>query len=251
FPPPPPPDPNQPAVLGTEQPITQLAKAATLVSDAGNGVFLQRLIKKYDRNRDLQLDATELAWAPERLKPLDANGNGKLDLAELAALGQTNPDAELSVDLKAPEVDGGVIRMAGTSGKRLDDGGRLDYAKISVGAATMSFSHRNLDPLAATLDDAMRKFNSLDADANGYLDRDETSQRIRFERELFELIDADGDGKIFADEMKEYVLALSEPAAMTCRINIYDTGYGFFMALDANADGRVSEREKRSAATSR
>jgi hypothetical protein len=50
--------------------------------------------------------------------------------------------------------------------------------------------------------------------------------------------------------MKEYVLALSEPAAATCRINVYDTGHGFFTALDANADGRVSEREKRQAAVS-
>ena len=47
-----------------------------------------------------------------------------------------------------------------------------------------------------------------------------------------------------------YVRALAEPAAATCRVNVYDGGYGFFMALDANADGRVSEREKRQAATS-
>jgi hypothetical protein len=91
---------------------------------------------------------------------------------------------------------------------------------------------------------------SLTTDANGYLDRDEVSQRQRFARELFELIDADGDGKLFADEMKQYVTALSEPAATTCRMNIYDTGHGFFMALDGNADGRVSEREKRHAAAS-
>jgi hypothetical protein len=80
------------------------------------------------------------------------------------------------------------------------------------------------------------------------LTRDETAQRLRFELELFELIDADSDEKIFVDEMKAYALALSEPAVATCRINIYDSGYGFFTALDANADGRVSEREKRQAA---
>src|SRR6185436_16868180 len=78
----------------------------------------------------------------------------------------------------------------------------------------------------------------------------ETTGRQRFERELFELLDADGDEKVFAEEMKEYVEALCEPAAGTCRINVYDTGNGFFMALDANADGRVSEREKRQAAMS-
>ena len=65
------------------------------------------------------------------------------------------------------------------------------------------------------------------------LDRDETAERIRFERELFELIDADGDEKIFADEMKQYVRRRASRPPATCRINLYDTGYGFFMALDA------------------
>jgi hypothetical protein len=50
--------------------------------------------------------------------------------------------------------------------------------------------------------------------------------------------------------MKEYIRAKAEPKASTCNMNLYDTGNGFFMALDTNADGRVSEREKRSAAAS-
>jgi len=66
---------------------------------------------------------------------------------------------------------------------------------------------------------------------------------------LFELMDEDDDDKVFADEMKNYVRARAEPASTTCRVNLYDTGYGFFMALDANADGRVSVREMRHAPT--
>jgi Ca2+-binding EF-hand superfamily protein len=250
FPPPPPPDPNQPVVLGTELAITQLAQPSKLMVEATNSLFAKRLIDKYDRNRDAQLDTAELGWTAERIKSLDVNGNGKLDLAELRALAQATPDVEMSVDLKAAEVEGGLIQIEGTTGQRLDEVGRQDFAKVAFQPAVVTFSQLNLDPQSAAVDDAMRKFNSLDADANGYLTRDETTQALRFERELFELIDADGDEKIFADEMKEYVLALSEPAAATCRINIYDSGHGFFMALDANADGRVSEREKRQAAVS-
>jgi Ca2+-binding EF-hand superfamily protein len=250
LPPPPPPDPNQPVVLGLDQPITQLALTSKLIVDATNVVFAKRLIDKYDRNRDSQLEVAELGWAAERVKALDANGNGKLDLAELRAIGQTTPDIELSVELAAAQGERGLIQVDGTTGQRLDEAARPDFAKVAFQPAVVTFSQLQLDPQAAAVDDAMRKFNSLDADANGYLTRDETTQALRFERELFELIDADGDEKIFADEMKEYVLALSEPAAATCRINIYDSGYGFFMALDINADGRVSEREKRQAAAS-
>jgi Ca2+-binding EF-hand superfamily protein len=245
IPPPPPPDPMQ--VLLGNRPITQLAKPAGLLGEATNAVFMARLIRKYDRNRDQLLDAGEIRWPPERLRLLDGNGDGKLSAPELSKISRVAADAEMTVDLSAVDVEGGLVRLEGTSGKRLDDVGRLDYAKVGFEPAVVTFSHRHLDPRAAAVEDAIRKFNSLDADANGYLTRDETAARLRFERELFELIDADGDDKIFADEMRRYVEALSDPAATSCRVNIYDAGFGFFMALDANADGRISERERRHA----
>jgi Ca2+-binding EF-hand superfamily protein len=248
FPPPPAPDPMA-VLLGTaQQSTTPLATVADIVRDAQEPLLARRLLVKYDRNRDLQLTAAELHWPDARIAALDADGNERLDAEELAKVGQAEPDIELTVDLESTEAQGGVIGVAGTSGKRLDAADRSDYAKVGFSGAVMTFSHRNLDPVATAVETAMRQFNLLDADANGYLDRDETAQRIRFERELFELIDADGDGKLFADEMKQYVEARGKPAASTCRVNVYDTGYGFFMALDANADGRVSVRELRGAA---
>jgi Ca2+-binding EF-hand superfamily protein len=250
LPPPPPRDPTQPVILRTGEAITQLARPADLIGEVANPLLLERLRRKYDTNRDGQLDAAEMSWPAERLEQLDANGNGKIDGVELAALVRMAPDAEMVIDLKPGPSAAGLIRVESTLGNRQDDCSRTDFARLAFAPATITFSHRNLDPQAAALDDAVRKFNMLDADANGYLSRDETAARLRFERELFELIDADGDDKIFADEMRDYVLALTEPAAASCRINVYDGGRGFFLALDANADGRVSEREKRQAATS-
>jgi Ca2+-binding EF-hand superfamily protein len=250
LPTPPPPDPTKLVVLGTGEAITQLATPAQLIIDAANPLFAARLRKKYDRNKDGQLEASELGWPVERLKAMDVNGNGKLDDSELPAMHRAAADADMSVDLLAGESGGGVLQLEKAAGERQDNCTRSDFARVSFGPATITFSHRNLDPQAAALDDAMRKFNSLDLDANGYLSRDETAQRLRFERELFELIDADGDDKIFAEEMRAYVLALAEPAASTCRINVYDGGFGFFLALDANADGRVSERERRQSGAS-
>jgi hypothetical protein len=141
-----------------------------------------------------------------------------------------------------------LLGIDATVGKRLDDSSRLDYAKVGFSPAVVTFSHRNLDPIASAIDDAMQQFNLLDADANGYLGRDEVAERVRFQRELFDLMDGDEDDKVFVDEMKAYVRERAEPAASTCRVNVYDTGNGFFMSLDGNADGRVSEREKRKAA---
>jgi hypothetical protein len=207
-------------------------------------------VRRYDKNRDFALDAAELSWTSERISALDGDSNGKLDGKELAGWQAGIPDVDLKIDLRSADTAGGLIDVAGVTGKRLDDASRPDYAKLSLSGAVVTFSHRNLDPVALSITTAMREFNTMDADANGYLSRDEVAERIRFQRELFEFMDTDGDDKVFADEMKEYIRARAEPAASTCRMNLYDTGNGFFMALDTNADGRVSEREKRNSAAS-
>jgi Ca2+-binding EF-hand superfamily protein len=251
FPPPPPPDPMRVLAGLVEEPEIKLATVSELVRNVQEPSLPQRLRIKYDKSpRDRELSAAELSWPAERVKLLDASGNGTLNDDEVRGLVDLPPDVVLTVDLAATGLGGGVIQVEGVQGKRLDDGGRPDYAKISFPAAVMTFSHRNRDPLSDSLADAMRKFNELDADANGYLDKDETMEQVRFQRELFELIDADGDSKIFADEMKLYVAAFSEPTASNCRMQLYDTGYGFFMALDGNADGRVSRRERLKSALS-
>ena len=259
FPPPPPPDPMLVAAGLPPQapPLPPIATVAKIIRDAATDPLLaRRLIRKYDkpdprtRRSDDLLDAAELGWSAERLAELDGDSSGKLDADELAEIKGVQPDIEMTVDLHAEEAQGGLLSVAESLGQRLDDQSRLDYAKVGFNPAVVSFSHRNLDPIQAALDDAMAQFNLLDADANGYLDRDETSLRLRFQRELFDLMDADGDDKVFVDEMKTYVVAKAEPAATTCRVNVYDTGNGFFMALDTNADGRVSVREMRRASGS-
>jgi Ca2+-binding EF-hand superfamily protein len=250
FPQPPAPaDPVEAALAQANAPPKPLATAThVIVRSASDPTLPRRLRIKYDRNRDLQLDAAELAWSAERIKELDTSLNGKLDEKELKALAGATPDLDLAVELKSKDKDGGEVAVQSTAGKRLDDAGRLDYVKLAFSGAIVTFSLRNTDPIASALDDAMQQFNALDADANGYLSKDETAARLRFQQELFELLDGDGDEKIFVEEMKTYVKARAEPSATTCRMNVYDTGYGFFMALDANADGRVSQRERNQAA---
>ena len=253
LPPPPPATMMQVALTPTPPtppPVTS-PLADIMVRDIREPLLPARLIKKYDRAPyDKQLSAQELSWTAERLASIDGDGNGKLDAEELKDLGELTPDVDLTVDLKAPKSEGGLLAVEGTAGKRLDDSTRVDYAKVGFNAAVVTFSLRNIDPFTSAIDDAMRKFNQLDADANGYLTREETADSIRFQKELFDLMDADGDEKLFADEMKEYIRARTDPSATSCRMNVYDTGYGFFMSIDGNADGRVSVREMRHAAES-
>jgi Ca2+-binding EF-hand superfamily protein len=109
----------------------------------------------------------------------------------------------------------------------------------------VTFSAREVDPFEVSMAVALRTFNELDADANGYLDREETMVRERFGRGLFDQIDADGDVKIFGVEMKGFIRSRGEPISTTCQVTAFDDGAGFYSTLDANGDRRISLREMR------
>jgi Ca2+-binding EF-hand superfamily protein len=245
FLPPPEPAPNLQVVpLQPAIPDRPTATIADLLRDAAEPLLPRRLIKRYDRNRDGQLSQAELRWSVERIAAIDANRDSYLNERELARIGQSEVDLELAVELAAPEGQPSMT-LRHAAGQRADSAVRPDYARVVLDGAVLTVSYRSVDPIAAAMANAMQVFNQLDVDANGYLDEQETSQRTRFARGLFDAIDADGDGKIFGEEMERYVTVRGEPAAASCRVNLYDTGHGFFQSLDANGDGRISQRERR------
>ncbi len=221
------------------------ATKAEMMRDAGDPFLGRRLVQLYDRDRSKALSAKELGWSDEQVAPLDRNSDKQLDATELAAIHDTPVDLELAVDLAPPKDEQPAIRILTQGVERVDHGDRPDFAKVKFRDAIVSVSHRQIDPIARTMESAMRVFNRLDVDANGYLDRAEVKDSVRLEAGLFELMDVDNDEKVFGDEMKAFVAARGEPAATTCRVNLYDTGSGFFQTLDRNGDGRISERERR------
>ncbi len=245
------PDPNGPlAVLprGSEPPPVR--SHGDIVRDISETTLPGRLIKKYDKNRDDKLTAEELGWQAERVKMLDSNGDGKLTLVELKGIARTPVDLELAVDLDGAAEGQSPLVVLATAGSRVDDARRPDVVRLVFPKAALTFSFRKIDPVKAAIENAMRTFNALDVDGNGYLDRKETAMSIRFQRELFDALDADSDGKIFGEEVEKYVAVRGEPKATTAHVNVYDTGRGFFEALDTNGDGRLSMREMKAAAKS-
>jgi Ca2+-binding EF-hand superfamily protein len=245
-------DPDMPLLV---QPAAASEKPASLpqdqlMRDISEPIMPGRLLKKYDKNRDKKLTPDELGWEPARLKMLDRNNDGKLDQNELAGIAATPVDLELAIDLAgAPEGKSDLVILA-TAGKRIDDTRRPDVLRIAFPKAVLTLSFRKVDPIKSAIEKAMQSFNRIDADNNGYLDAKETAMLIRFERGLFDALDADGDGKIFGEEMEKYVRVRGEPMATTARVNVYDTGRGFFESLDLNSDGRISMREMKSAGKS-
>lgn len=247
-PPPPPPDPNSPAAMMGEPPAERASPTvADLLRDVREPLLSRRLLKKYDKNRDGGLSEKEIGWTGDRFKTLDTNGDQKLNERELTAIGDTTPDLEVAVELAPADERQPMVQLISMKGRRVDDATRRDFARIAFSSVVVSVSCRQIDSMRKALDSAMDQFNMLDVDSNGYIDATEAKEALRFQRGLFESMDLNGDGKVFGEEIERYVSVRGEPATTSCRVNLYDTGHGFFQQLDRNADGRISQREMKQA----
>ncbi len=234
------------AVAFPAAPDRPLASASTLLVDGAGLLFGPRMVRRYDRDRDGKLSPEEIGLSPERFRALDADGDGKLSADELAAFRRQKPDVEAALELEPPAGQSPRVEATAASNARST---RPDVATFGVADTDVALAVRSFDPVRTAVADAQAQFNRLDADQNGYLDRDELKDNARFQRGLFETIDADGDDKIFWAEMEGYVRGRAEVAATRCDIVLHDLGHGFFETLDRNHDGRLGLREIRVAAT--
>lgn len=241
---PPPPAPARDTIpqLAPAAPPRPHATFSEMLRDARDPLLPRRLIRKYDRDSDGALSANELQWSGERLAALDVDGNGKLSVAELREFSSADVDLDLVIDIDP--LDRSQPKLTLAARKLEGDAPPIGMPlQVNLGAARVTFSFRDTDPIADAIRAAFVRFNQLDADGNGYLDMTEVQTDVRMRRGLFEMLDTDGDRRVFGEEVERYIRLRGEPEAITCRVNVYDTGRGLFQSLDKNSDGRISARE--------
>jgi Ca2+-binding EF-hand superfamily protein len=246
---PPEPEPD-PMLVGLVDPTVEVSEFShsvfsEILRRADDPKLAQRLLMKYDRNGNGRLSPKELRWDAGRISSIDKNKDGELSRSDLANIHKTPLDIDLTVDVSPSDPQKPELRITHCSGKRLDRVARPGISNMTLQNATVTISYRHVDPIAAAIDNARRKFNLLDADVNGYLDEAEIEGETLLERGLFKQIDADDDKKMFSHELEAFVRERAEVKAMSCRVNVYDTGSGFFQSMDHNNDGRISIREMR------
>jgi Ca2+-binding EF-hand superfamily protein len=225
------------------RPDTPRATLSDIMRDASEPLLPRRLLRKYDKNSDGKLSAQELGWTESVSSTMDENHDGRLSVTELHHFRETAADLDIAVDIAPEDASNPRLQVLESVSGKVDQ--RLGLAETLVRGAILTISYHHVDPVNAALANARQRFNQLDADANGYLSRDEVRRDVRMRRGLFDTIDADGDDKIFGEEMESYVRLRSAVDTTSCCVNLYDTGSGFFQSLDRNRDGRISERELR------
>lgn len=239
---------NQPAVdnnvmLAVQNDEPPSSVHSELLRDATEPIIPTRLVKAYDKDRDAKLSAKELNWTADACRSLDVDGDSLLSVKELVGIAKAEPDLQLAIDLGNKSAD--ALKVLGGRLIGNADNDRPGMIKIAQPGMSLSVSYRQRDPLAEAETNAKAAFNAIDVDSNGYLDRKEIVAHQRFQRYLFDAMDADGDDRVFAEEMLSYVKAYTEPASTSCQVTLFDTGNGYFQMLDGNGDGRISIRELR------
>jgi Ca2+-binding EF-hand superfamily protein len=228
---------------------------------AARSELAQELIHRYsgpqkaNEPNPTKLSRDNLGLDKATFARLDVDGDGLLDSEELARLAQRPPDLELKLELGAkssvellkrghaleasvrPGKDGVLLlELAGT---------RIDLKALAAG---------KVDPAQqakAERERYLAEFKAADRDNNGYLDAREAMRGNGFFRNVFKLMDRDGDGMLFEKEMLAYLDAyqgLHALARVSCAtVGIASEGKGLFELLDADGDGRLSVRELRGA----
>lgn len=195
------------------------------------------------------LRSSDFALAPEVFSALDRTGDGRLEVTELSRFADRPADLELEIGLGRGSRPGS-FRLAswanagklGVSADSRSDGG----FDINTQDAQITFRRNNRDP--AQVDNDRKRLQEFDKDNNGYLTANELAGAGPFEKSFLQM-DADSDGKVFAQEFNDFVDRQAQMVAAKLVIEVVDEGQTLFDMLDANGDGRLSRRELGSASS--
>lgn len=215
----------------------------------------ERYGPKSDRPEDKKLSRQDLALDEAAFAQLDANADGVLDAAELEAFVRRPPDLEMIVRLgksAGPRLEAVQAERRPVPGKLevMGDMAALDMGLTRLDWQAVGEASRSNFLAGFVRQQALVQFRGADTDGNGHVDRNEANANPLL-RSQFDLLDRDGDGKLFEKEVTAYLDRFRELQRQALRgcvsLVLSDESRGLFDLLDQDRDARLSIRELRQA----
>jgi Ca2+-binding EF-hand superfamily protein len=214
----------------------------------------QKLLAIYDRDNDYQLSRKEIALDDAAFAALDRDGNGQLDVPELAdffAHGLPDLEVELNLD-SAPGRVSKMISRRESLPLRDSSPGRIvvmaDRQLLSVGESSAPMLNRRG---GATRDSYRQGFTQLFLQAAAgksfVEEKDLSGPSVQTLKPYLALADRDGDGKLTMQEFTAFLELQFQFIDTPLSVAFFNLTPNWFVDLDTNRDGRLSRRELRDA----
>jgi Ca2+-binding EF-hand superfamily protein len=212
----------------------------------------QRLLTHYDRNDDQRLSLAESGLDRATFDRLDTDRDGALDNDELARWNQQSADLEIIIRLGKRERNEGAVEIHHLGGKP----GPLASAisKEAEGALRLTLGDMQLAvqgtlrvaPAAGGVPFVQVLFQQADAQNRGFVElKDLGTPQLQILRQMFPVVDRDGDGKMTLKELDAFNALQSEARNSTVTIAVSEQGRALFRLVDTNQDSRLGLRELR------
>ena len=239
-------------------PITALPPVVELVAGESSFRPARLLLKKYDKGKDDvpgrpdgKLSSAEFAIEPEAFAAADTNGDDALDIDELRKL-LARPPVDLTLDVTlSPEASGRATA-------RVEAGGALpkgaQVRRLAAGDVEFAVGQVRLDvhvddgntAALAARHVVQQQFKAADANKDGYLEGKEMAAINAPQSPLAglsEIIDRDGDGKVYLKELTAFADRQIESARSRLVMTTDDQGRAIFGIVDLDRDRQLGARE--------
>jgi Ca2+-binding EF-hand superfamily protein len=226
-----------------------------------------RIIKRYDKDKNGRLSRGEIGLDRDVFKELDTNKDGELDPVELMRFLRRPPDIEAVVRLGKLEARDSPTDVVAPGGKPRELAAAVRPGTAGTLLVTLGDSQIDLrrtdavtgasDEQLKAADDARRQqyvaiLKEADAEGRGYVELSDLkkSKSARSNPQLqtlFMAADRDGDGKLTEAEVEAWFDLMSKATGSYVSLAVTENGRGLFDILDANRDGSLGLRELRTA----